>query len=140
MTTKTEHTTDVLIDGKVYTISGEEDAERVQKVAQLVNDTIQEVRMIPGYRRLEESYQALLLNLNLADACYREHAELLRQQTELEEREHELYAVKHDMVSLRMKLEAALKQQEKLGERIEEWKNRYEALKERSGAKHHDAN
>ena len=55
---------------------------------------------------------------------------------EMEEKERELYAVKHDMVSTQMKLEAALKQQEKLGERMEEWKKKYEELKAETNGRH----
>ncbi|MDO4266449.1 MAG: cell division protein ZapA [Eubacteriales bacterium] len=136
MAIKKSNLTDVLIDGKIYSISGTEDAEHIQKVAQLVNDTIQEVRTIPGYKRLDDAYQALLLNLNLADACFRERENMARLTEEAEEKDRELYALKHDMVSVQMKLEAALKQQDRLGERAEEWKKKYEELKAKNdGAK-----
>lgn len=133
---KKDNQTDVLIDGRVYAISGGENAEYMQKVAQLVNETIQEVRTIPGYKRLDAEYQALLLNLNLGDACYQEKTARAQLAEEMEEKERELYALKHDMVSLQMKLEAALKQQERLGERCEEWKKKYEELRGKADAKH----
>ncbi len=128
---KKENQTEVLIDGKVYAISGEEKTDYIQKVAQFVNEKLQEVRTIPGYKRMEEEYRELLLNLNIADAYFKEKEAFERLSEEMEEKERELYAVKHDMVSTQMKLEAALKQQEKLGERCDEWKKKYEELKAR---------
>lgn len=125
--------TDVLIDGRVYSISGQENEEYLQRVARFVNDTIQEVRKLPGYKRLDDEYQALLLNLNLADAYFKQKEALDKLSEEAEEKERELYNLKHDMVSTQMKLEAALRQQDRLGERCEEWKRKYEEL-HREGA------
>ena len=105
-------------------------------MAQFVNEKIQEVRTLPGFKRLDEEYQTLLLNLNLADAYFKEKEEVTRLAEAAEEKERELYAVKHDMVSTQMKLEAALKQQEKLGERMEEWKKKYEELKAETNGRH----
>ena len=138
MAMKKTNLTDVLIDGKIYSISGNEDTDHIQKVAQLVNDTIQEVRTIPGFKRMDEAYQALLLNLNLADSCFKEQEQVARLTEEAEEKERELYALRHDMVSVQMKLEAALKQQDKLGERAEEWKKKYEDLKAKHDGARHD--
>ena len=133
---KKPNLTEVLIDGKIYSVSGEENAEYIQKVAQFVNEKIQEVRTLPGFKRLDEEYQTLLLNLNLADAYFKEKEEVTRLAEAAEEKERELYAVKHGMVSTQMKLEAALKQQEKLGERMEEWKKKYEELKAETNGRH----
>lgn len=133
---KKPNLTEVLIDGKIYSVSGEENTEYIQKVAQFVNEKIQEVRTLPGFKRLDEEYQTLLLNLNLADAYFKEKEEVTRLAEAAEEKERELYAVKHDMVSTQMKLEAALKQQEKLGERMEEWKKKYEELKAETNGRH----
>ena len=133
---KKPNLTEVLIDGKIYSVSGEENTEYIQKVAQFVNEKIQEVRTLPGFKRLDEEYQTLLLNLNLADAYFKEKEEVTRLAEAAEEKERELYAVKHDMVSTQMTLEAALKQQEKLGERMEEWKKKYEELKAETNGRH----
>ena len=133
---KKPNLTEVLIDGKIYSVSGEENTEYIQKVAQFVNEKIQEVRTLPGFKRLDEEYQTLLLNLNLADDYFKEKEEVTRLAEAAEEKERELYAVKHDMVSTQMKLEAALKQQEKLGERMEEWKKKYEELKAETNGRH----
>ena len=133
---KKPNLTEVLIDGKIYSVSGEENTEYIQKVAQFVNEKIQEVRTLPGFKRLDEEYQTLLLNLNLADAYFKEKEEVTRLAEAAEEKERELYAVKHDMVSTQMKVEAALKQQEKLGERMEEWKKKYEELKAETNGRH----
>ena len=69
------NTTEVLIDGKIYTVSGAEDSY-MQQVAAFINKKLEEVRKIPGYSRLDSEYKRLLLNLNLADEYFRSELEL----------------------------------------------------------------
>ena len=64
------NSTEVLIDGKVYTISGAEDTY-MQQVAAFINKKLEEIRKIPGYSRLDSEYKRLLLNLNLADEYFK---------------------------------------------------------------------
>ncbi len=126
----TTATTDVLIAGKVYSLKGA-DAEHLQRVAALMNRKILEVRNTPGYKNLDHEYKELLMNINLCDEYFRVSDELDKLKAEMEVRENELYTARHDLVSLKLKLENALKQQDVLEKRAEEWKNRYE---ERSSA------
>ena len=126
-------TTDVLIAGKVYSLAGA-DAEHLQRVAALMNHKILEVRNTPGYRNLDHEYKELLMNINLCDEYLKAHDEAERLRAEIEAREKELYTARHDLVSMKLKLENALKQQNVLEKRSEEWKNRYEELKGGSGA------
>ncbi len=123
-----EQTTDVLIGGKIYSLAGG-DAVYLQKVAGLLNAKLAEVRNTPGYKHLDPEYRQLLLNLNLADEYFKARDEADQYRAEAAARESELYTARHELVSLRMKLENALKQQDVLERRVEEWKNRCEELR-----------
>ncbi|MDO4961691.1 MAG: cell division protein ZapA [Eubacteriales bacterium] len=121
--------TEVLIAGKVYKLAGA-DAEHLQRVAALLNAKILEVKNIPGYKNLDHDYKELLMNINLADEYFKVRDEADRLKAEAEAKENELYTARHDLVSMKLKLENALKQQNVLERRAEEWKTKYEALKE----------
>ncbi len=120
--------TDVLIAGKVYSLKGA-DQEHLQKVAAFLNRKIVEVRNIQGYKKLDPEYKELLMDLNLADEYFKVSDELAKLKEEMDAKENELYAARHELVSLKLKLENALRQQNVLEKRSEEWKNRYEELK-----------
>ena len=125
--------TDVLIGGKVYSLAGA-DAEHLQRVAALLNSKLAEVRGTAGYKNLDPEYRELLLNLNLADEYFKIREEADRYKDEAASMENELYTARHDLVSMKLKLENALKQQDVLERRVEEWKNRYEELKAEQGS------
>ena len=121
------NTTEVLIDGKIYTVSGAEDTY-MQQVAAFINKKLEEVRKIPGYSRLDSEYKRLLLNLNLADEYFRSELELKKLVKEKAESEKDLYSLKHDLISTQMKLDAALKQQKSIEKSYGELKAKYEEL------------
>ena len=125
--------TDVLIGGKVYSLAGA-DAEHLQRVAALLNSKLVEVRGTAGYKNMDPEYRELLLNLNLADEYFKVREEADRYQDEAASMENELYTARHDLVSMKLKLENALKQQDVLERRVEEWKSRYEELKGEQGS------
>lgn len=125
------NSTEVLIDGKVYTISGAEDTY-MQQVAAFINKKLEEIRKISGYSRLDSEYKRLLLNLNLADEYFKSEIELKRLMKEKAESEKDLYGLKHDLISTQMKLDAALKQQKSVEKSYNELKAKYEELKRES--------
>ncbi len=120
--------TDVLIAGKVYSLTGA-DEQHLQRVAALLNQTIAKMRNAQGYKGMDQEYRALLMNINLADEYFNIYDELQRLKEDTEAKENELYAARHELVSIKLKLENALRQQDVLEKRVEEWKSRYEELK-----------
>lgn len=121
-------TTEVLINGRVYSLSGA-DGAYIQKVAAFMNRKLAEVKNVQGYNHMSDEYRTLLLELNLCDEYFRAEEEMEKLRVSMEEMQRELYSVKHDIVGTRLKLEASLKQQEVLEGRCEEWKQRYEELR-----------
>ncbi|MCC8024482.1 MAG: cell division protein ZapA [Clostridium sp.] len=101
--------TQVLIDGKIYTLGGSEDEGYLQKAASYVNEKKSQMRKIPGYTKQNADYQTIMMELNITDDYFKamERAEgMERQKNELEK---ETYSLKHELVSTQMKLEAVLK-------------------------------
>ncbi len=97
---------EVLIDGKIYTLAGNEEQAYLQKVASYISDKIAMLKATPGYGRQNKDYQEVLIYLNLADDYFKaeQQAELYKEQKE--ELDKEVYSLKHDLVSLQMKLDA----------------------------------
>ena len=105
----TKNKIEVLIGGKIYTLSGYESKEYLQQVGGYLNTKIAEIRQIDGYMRLSPDMKSLLLNLNTADDYFK----LKKQADELSEKvaakDRELYDIKHELIQLQMKYEAAQK-------------------------------
>lgn len=102
---------DVLIGGKVYTISGYESTEYLQKVASYLNKMEEAISQSEGYRRLSTEEKQLLKNMNLADVYFKANDAKERLEQEMESRDKEIYGLKHDLIDARL-------QQEKLQKRI----------------------
>lgn len=100
---------DVVIDGKVYKISGEVESDYMQRVAQYINDKLGELRKDKGFSRQPADYQTVLLELNMADDYFRVQEENHTLRENLNKMENELYHFKHELVEAQMKLEAAEK-------------------------------
>ena len=58
---------EVVIDGKVYTLSGYEGEEYLQKVAAYINGKINEFNAIENTRHLPANMKSTLIQLNIAD-------------------------------------------------------------------------
>ena len=84
-----KNTTQVLIDGKIITLSGYESPEYLQKVASYMNQKISELSQLQGYSRLSVDTKHTLLSLNVADDYFkaREQAEMLEEDMEAKDAE-----------------------------------------------------
>ena len=108
-----KNTADVLINGKVYTISGYESTAYLQKVATYLNEMEEKVAVTEGYARLTADEKQLLKNMNLADVYFKADAARESREKEKEQKDRELYSLKHDLIDAKM-------EKEKLMERIHE--------------------
>ena len=66
-----KNNTEVIIDGKIYTLSGYESEEYLQKVAGYINNKITDFKQDDGYRRQTLEVQRTLLNINIADDYFK---------------------------------------------------------------------
>ena len=101
---------EVSIGGKVYTLSGYEGAEYLQKVASYLNHKISEMHSAEDYRKLSPDMKAMLLQLNLADDYFKARDQIEKLQKDMERKDREIYNLKHDLVSA--KLEAQKNQKD----------------------------
>ncbi len=113
MSVKTD--TQVIINGKMYTLMGYESEEYIQKVASYVNGKISEFNKMEGFYRQPLDMQSVLLQLNIADDYFKAKKQAEALEEELQAKEKEVYDLKHELVSTQMKLEAAEKKAENFG-------------------------
>lgn len=109
--------TQVIIAGKIYTLSGYESEEYLQKVAAYLNGKITEFRGMDGYHRLSQEMRSILLNLNIADDYFKVRKKIEELEAELSEKEKELYEFRHEMITTQVRLENAEKEKNALEEK-----------------------
>ena len=109
--------TQVIIAGKIYTLSGYESEEYLQKVAAYLNGKITEFRGMDGYHRLSQEMRSILLNLNIEDDYFKVRKKIGELEDELSEKEKELYEFRHEMITTQVRLENAEKEKNALEEK-----------------------
>ncbi len=103
MAVKTD--TEVIIGGKVFTLSGYESEEYLQRVASYINNKLAEYNKIDGFTRQPPDRQNILLQLNIADDYFKARKQIALLEEELQTREKELYDLKHELIASQIKLE-----------------------------------
>ncbi len=96
----------VIIGGKVLTLSGYESPEYLQKVAAYINNKITEFDHVEDYRKFPPDMRSILLELNIADDLFKARTQSERLEKELEERDRQIYDLKHDLISKEIKSES----------------------------------
>lgn len=105
MSAKTD--AEVIIGGKVFTLTGNESEEYLQKVASYINSKINEYNRMDSFKRQPMDMQNVLLQLNIADDFFKAKKQISVLEEELQNKEQELYRLKHDLISAQIKLETA---------------------------------
>lgn len=103
MASKTD--VEVIIGGKLFTLSGYESEEYLHKVASYINKKVEEYSKMDGFRRQSVDTQNMLLLLNIADDYFKAKKQISLIEDELQRKEKELYDLKHELVSVQMKLD-----------------------------------
>ena len=116
--------TEVLIDGKIYTLSGYESEEYLQRVATYINRKISEIKGAEGYSRLSSELQGIMLNLNTADDYFKAKRQADSLEEQLSEKDRELYEIKHELISAQIKLETAEKTVSSLQEEANDYQKK----------------
>lgn len=98
---------EVIIDGKVYTLSGYEGEEYLQKVAAYINNKISEFDHIEDYRHLAMQVKSTLIQLNIADDYFKAKSQVEKLERDIELKDKEIYDLKHDLISNQIKTETA---------------------------------
>ncbi|MCI8524064.1 MAG: cell division protein ZapA [Lachnospiraceae bacterium] len=103
MSTKTD--TEVIIAGKVFTLSGYESEEYLQKVASYINNKVAEYNKVDSFKRQSLDTQNVLLQLNIADDYFKAKKQISLLEEELQNKEKEMYDLKHELIASQIKLE-----------------------------------
>ena len=133
-----KNTAEVLINGKIYMISGYESTAYLQKVAAYLNEMEEKVIAMDGYRRLGSEEKQLLKNMNLADEYFKASDAKEELERELENRDKEIYGLKHDLIDAKLEQEKLMKQIRELeAELLEEQKTKTRISQSAAGRKIH---
>jgi len=111
---------EVIIGGKVFTLSGYESEEYLQKVASYINNKMNEYSKVDSFRRQPLDTQSVLLELNIADDYFKAKKQISLLEEEINEKEKELYDLKHELISAQIKLENVEKQSKELQKELNE--------------------
>ena len=98
---------EVVIDGKVYTLSGYEGEAYLQKVAAYINNKISEYDAIEVFRHLPLNMKSTYIQLNIADDYFKAKSHVEKLEKDLEIKEKEIYDLKHELISNQIKAESA---------------------------------
>lgn len=126
MSSKTD--TEVIIGGKVFTLSGYESEEYLQKVASYINNKVNEYSKVDSFRRKPLDTQSVLLQLNIADDYFKAKKQIAVLEEELQRKEKELYDLKHELISTQIKLENMEKESKEMEIQLRENAKQIEKL------------
>ncbi len=112
----TKNTAQVLIGGKIITLSGYETEEYLQKVATYMNNKLAELSEIPGYSHQPMETKHTLLSLNIADDYFKAKKQAEIYEQDLQQKDKEMYDLKHELISLQVQIENSKKEEENMDE------------------------
>ena len=110
----------VVINNKVYTLSGQESEDYLQNVATYINGKIAECQSSEAYRRFNAEYQNVLLALNIADDYFKAKDQVNQMLTEDDDKDKQIYDLRHEVIEVQIKYESAQKMREEYKEKISE--------------------
>lgn len=112
MNNRTE--TEVIINGKQYSLVGYESEEYLQKVASYINSKYAEVRAQKWYKDISADMRSVVLEINLADDYFKLKSKLAEVNEEAEDRDNEIYKLKHDLIAAQGEIQDLQRKIEKL--------------------------
>ena len=118
MSAKTD--TEVIIGGKVLTVSGNESVEYLQKVASYINNKINEYAKMDSFRRQSVDKQNMLIQLNIADDYFKARKQIDLLEQDLKAKDNELYDLKHELIATQIKLDNTSKSLKEANETLNE--------------------
>lgn len=113
-----KNTTEVILGGKVFKLSGYESEEYLQKVASYINNKIAEFNKDEAYRRMSAEFRSNLMYLNIADDYFKAKKLGDTFSIEIESKDKEIYDLKHELIAAQIKAESAAKEIKELKSEI----------------------
>ena len=112
MTSK--NNTEVILGGTVYTLSGYESEEYLQKVAAYINSKLNEMMAEDGYRRLSSEIRANMMYLNIADDYFKAKKTADALENDVAAKDKQISDYKYDLIAADVKYNASVKEIEEL--------------------------
>ena len=104
----------VVIGGKVYTLSGYESEAYLQKIALYINNKMAELNESMNCKRLSSEMQKIMLELNMSDYYYKAKNQIDALEKDIEEKDKVEYDLKHELIAAQIRIEETLKEIENL--------------------------
>lgn len=118
----------VVINGKVYTLSGYETEEYLQKIATYINQKISEFDSMDNYRKLNSEYQNILLSLNIADDYFKAKKQVDLYEKEIINKDKQIYDIRHEIIETQIKEDSSTKLVEEYKRQLVELQNKIDSL------------
>ncbi len=112
MNNRTE--TEVIINGKQYSIIGYESEEYLQRVASYINSKYAEMRSQKWYKDMNPDMRAVFMQINIADDYFKLKQQFSDLTDETEDRDNEIYKLKHDLIAAQGEMQELQRKIEKL--------------------------
>lgn len=117
---KNMNDTDVLIDGRKYTICGFESDEYLQQIASYINRKFSEFKKKDYYRRLDLDLRNVLLAINIADDYYKAKKNAKEYKSENELKDKMILEMKHEIIDLQETIKSNEDKMDKLENSLED--------------------
>ena len=111
-----KNNTEVLIGGKVFTLSGFESEEYLQRVSTYLNHKITECANMDGYNRQSAENRSTILALNIADDYFKAKKQGSVLENDVQQKDKEMYDLKHELISTQIRSNNLEKEIERLKE------------------------
>ncbi len=118
MAAKTD--TEVIIGGRVITLSGFESEEYLQRVASYLNGKLAECSQTEGFKHQPIDMQSILVQLNISDDYFKAKKQIDELQAQLDEKDKELYDLKHELIASQIKQENTEKKAQSIKHELDE--------------------
>ena len=113
-----KNNTEVILGGKVYTLSGYESEEYLQKVATYINNKLNEMTSDDNFRRLSAEVRANMMYLNIADDYFKAKKNADALENDISAKDKEIYDLKHELIAAQIKNDASVKEIKELKSEI----------------------
>ena len=130
-----KNNTEVILGGKVFTLSGYESEEYLQKVASYINNKLAEYSKEDSFRRQNAEVRANLMYLNIADDYFKAKKLGDSLSEEIENKDKEIYDLKHELIAAQIRTDAAEKEITELKKEIAKYQKNIVQLETELNAK-----
>ena len=122
--------TKVIIGGNIYTLSGEESEEYIQRVALYINNKMKEVSFSENGKELNTRLLSVLLAINIADELFKTRSKVEELERGLKEKDNIISELEQDMVSMQVDMENYINDKAVMVDKINTLEKEIEKLKE----------